>query len=69
MLLCLCLTACGISKDCVPDSYIDEDIQRFIKSNYNGPERKPSRYSFTVEHSPDTSAQKAGTPEQGEKFY
>ncbi len=31
MLLCLCLTACGNSKDCVPDSYIDEDIQRFIK--------------------------------------
>lgn len=58
MLLCLCLTACGNSKDCVPDSYIDEDIQRFIKSNYNGPERKPSSYSFTVEHSPDTSAHK-----------
>ena len=58
MLLCLCLTACGNSKDCVPDSYIDEDIQRFIKSNYSGPEREPSSYSFTVEHSPDTSAHK-----------
>ena len=53
--LSLCLTGCG-SKERVPDSYIDAEIQNFIKYKISGlPRKEPESYSFSVEHSPDKS--------------
>ena len=55
MLLSLCLSGCG-SKERVPDSYIDAEIQNLIKNNKSRLLRKePESYSFSVEHSPDKS--------------
>lgn len=53
--LSLCLTGCG-SKERVPDSYIDAEIQYFIKNkNFRFLRIEPESYSFSVEHSPDKS--------------
>lgn len=55
VILSLCLTGCG-SKERVPDSYIDAEIQNSIKNKNSRLLRiEPESYSFSVEHSPDKS--------------